>query len=144
MTGSLAAGSVGRTNLLGNFEQLYGAELIGATVVRIRGVIYTSSANTGQLMAFAAMVEPDPVGALDVAEGPSQRPYAPWMLYEPFVTSGAAAGPQVDVSARVIDVKAARRVDELDQQLSLYYDTPSGNSAAVSFHFTLSIGVKLP
>lgn len=145
-TGSLAANTVDRDNLLETFETQYGAQPIGCTVVRIRGIIYTSSVNNGQLFVAAAVVEseppaPDtPVGA----EGPIQRAFADYMMYEPFITSGAAAGPQTDVSARMIDVKSARKIDELDERLSLYLQTPSGNTAAVSYHYTLSLGIKLP
>lgn len=145
-SGSLAPDTVDRDNLLETFETQYGAQLIGCTVVRIRGIIYTSSSNTGQLMVAAAVVESEPP-APDTpvnAEGPTQRPFADYMLYEPFITSGAASGPQSDTSARMIDVKSARKVEELDERLSLYLQTPSGNAVAVSYHYSLSIGVKLP
>lgn len=144
VTGSMGANSIGRSNLLSNFESLYGAELIGCTIVRIRGIITTSSSAIDQLFVAAAMVEPDPVGTLDVAEGPTQRPYASWMLYEPFVTSGLANGAQNETGARMIDVKANRKLDELDEQLSFYIQTPSGNSTTVGYHYSLSVGVKLP
>jgi hypothetical protein len=140
-SGSQGADSIGRTDMLANFESLYGAELIGCTVVRIRGIIAITSDTELELMAFAAMVEPNPVGTLETGEGPLARPYAPWMLYEPFTTLGDNTGA---VSSRMIDVKASRKIDELDEQLSLYFQTPSGNAGSVSYTYTLSLGIKLP
>jgi len=142
VSGGPASG--GEVDLLQLFNQTYGADLVGATVMRIRGIMAVRSANIGQHLVAGVRVMADggpPFSA--TTEGPNVQPFADWMLYEPFTTD-VASGNSTDVSARVIDVKSARKLEELGDGLRLQWNMPPGNVVTVTFDYTLSIGLKLP
>lgn len=145
---TISPGGVIRSSALSAFQALYGAQLIGSTVVRTRGVIatQTSDATTGfNQLRFAMIVEPNPGSAPVVADGPVGGEHNDWLLYEPFIVAGAGQiGVNQDPAGRVIDVKAARKLDELGDELLIYAGTQASNTAAVTVSWDLSIGVKLP
>lgn len=139
------------SDLLFQFEQDYGAQLIGATITRIRGYMFAASTSTGgtvNAFRFGARVLS---GQLDLSSTvPDQDPWvdenADWMLWEPFPSvfvPGTGSGDQL--RARMVDVKSQRRLDELGEKLVMFY---SGSPGAPANEFVvgwdLSIGVKLP
>lgn len=142
------------SDLLSQFETDYGAQLIGATIVRIRGLMY-ANADSGQgttnTFRFGARVLS---GALDLSgPTPDQSPFvdenADWMLWEPFiqsVTTTAAGGEDQQVGLmRMIDVKSSRRLDELGERLVMFQaSNPAAPTVVWSYGWDLSIGVKLP
>jgi hypothetical protein len=143
---TLGAAGVGRLNLLAAFETLYGAQLIGCTVMRIRGVINTASpglaAGAGNWGRMAAKVEAVQAAPLTAGDGPFTSEHDDWMMFEPFVHIGAVAATQCD--GRVIDVKSARKLDELGQELTLWTEARAGNPVSFTWAWDLSIGLKLP
>lgn len=145
-----ASGVPNRLNLLGDFETALGAQLIGATVVRIRGVMsVVGTAVVGgvpNIVRAAAIVEPNPGSAAVAADGPWGGQFNDWMLFEPFMDWGPAVVQTMPVGSRVIDVKSSRKIEEINETLFLYVAAPvaPANSAAVQFTYDLSIGIKLP
>lgn len=140
---------VSRTNLLADFEQLYGAQLIGTTVMRIRGTVAVTTSAVGgfQRLRMAAKVESTQDPAPTSVDGPYGSPHDDWMLWEPFIVNGASTAYYGnDVAARVIDVQSARRLDELGDELQLWFQAGPDNQAAtqVAVSYELSIGLKLP
>lgn len=147
---TLAPNSVNRQNALAGFEALYGAQLIGATVINFRGVACCFAAGPAsrvENVRFAAIVQPNPGSAAVVADGPVGGENNDWMMYEPFqalVSSASITAGVNDVNSRVIYSKASRRLDEIGDTLFLYTATPAANVNSVTFQWDLSIGLKLP
>lgn len=129
-------------NMLGPFEAAYGANLIGVTACRIRGNLTMTGAANGSRALFGVLkevnsVSPDPLAVHE--RGPINTPFADWMMFETFsLVSGS------DTTGRMVDNKAMRTLQEVDEQLSWYWSTPASNSDAVTVQGYLSIGVKLP
>ena len=148
MTGDALA-----SDLLSQFETDYGAQLIGCTITRIRGYMYAiaSDAETDTLNAFRAGIRVS-TGNLDISSGvPDQSPWtdenADWMAWEPFATVNTPSTATADdpLSARLIDVKAQRRLDELGERLLLIHGgAPGAPTITWAYGWDLSIGVKLP
>lgn len=73
--------------------------------------------------------------------------YLDWMLFEPFVgfpDSGNATS-QTFQSAREIDVKSSRRLDELDQTIMLYAGTDAGaDTDTITLRYNLSLLLMQP
>jgi len=143
-----------RVDVLDEFVQAYGASMIGATIIRVRGIMIGSQAAQA---AVAQVVATMYIGdANDVVRGPnandnffdSNSTGKDYFLVEPFFCPSSAAISQTyqgnDVSGRVIDVRAMRKLEEVSQRLIL---DVSGQSAAVSnqpFFCQLSILIMLP
>jgi hypothetical protein len=133
-------------NLLDQFETAYGANLLGATVTRIRGVVVAGNniapVATGQLLLSARVGVSSEVSA-DNNDGITQ-PYADWMLWEPFVFQNLPASGQTADSwalSRTIDVKSQRRLDELNDELQMWI---AASSTSFAYSWNLSILLKLP
>lgn len=128
-------------NLLAGFETAYDANLIGATVIRIRGLIAAEVTTVDAVwdeLRFGARVGSSVDDAAVV--NPTSVPHEDWMLWEPF--GAFAVGNEGGAAIRVIDVKAMRKIEEIDQQLTM---TVSGfTTAAWQFGWSLSILLKLP
>jgi len=140
---AIAVGTGGiALNLLAQFEAASGANLIGATVARIRGVIVGSPQAAGDSeLVVAARISA--AGATVTGLGPQDSPYLDWMMWEPLIAMDSntidTTGSSVSVN-RLIDIKAMRRLEEINEQLTLW---PQG-TAAWDLSFNLSIGLLLP
>ena len=135
----LGPNAITQANLLSDFEVAYGAQLIGSTVMRIRGVLscYSVSATVYNTSRVGVIVERQPV----VLAGPYTQPHADWMLYEPLVSGPQNAfGP----ASRVIDVKSSRKIEEISDQLTMVVQADPLNVQTLIHYVDLSIGVKLP
>ena len=147
LTGAtIASGVPVKVNLLDQFETAYGANLLGATITRIRGVIVAgnniSPTATGQLLLAARIGASSEVSA-DANDGVTQ-PYLDWMLWEPLVYQALPADPQTSDSvalSRIIDVKSQRRLEELNQELQMWI---AASSTSFAYSWNLSILLKLP
>ena len=132
-------------NLLYSFETDYGANLIGATVTRVRGLISASlNVSTGpSQMVFALRVNSDATVAL--GNGPFDQPHLDWMGWEPFIFRFAGiTGNEMNrdqALSRVIDIKSQRKLEEINEQLSAWVE---GNQQAWTISWNLSILLKLP
>lgn len=124
-------------NLLGNFETTYGAQLIGCTAVRIRGVIKYDHAGAGDVSAVTAIrvVDDQEVATLTGARGPLLDLYADWMMFEPTIRSGLTE------DEHVFDVQSSRKIEELGQGL---YVAIQSTSVALTYQGVFSVGLKLP
>jgi len=141
------------SDLLSQFETDYGAQLIGCTVVRIRGIVFATTAQEGagaDHFRMAARVESgrglDLTAALPAAAGPFDGENADWMLWQPFFQVRPLAGTiDGDLVGRVIDVRASRKLEELDERLVMFVaPNPAAPAVAWTYGWDLSIGVKLP
>lgn len=146
---TLSPGGFSRGDLLADFQTTYGAQLIGATLVRVRGIMacQTSAATTDfQGVRWAAAVEQNPgAAAMAAGDGPFTGDHKDWMVFEPFAVAGAGQiGVNQDPAGRVIDVKSMRRIEELNEEFFYAAEADAGNTAAVTLYFDLSIGIKLP
>jgi len=129
-------------NLLAQFEAASGANLIGATVARIRGVLVGSPQATGDSeLVVAARVSA--AAATTAGLGPEDSPYLDWMMWEPLIVMDSnvvdTTGSSVSVN-RIVDIKAMRRLEEINEQLTLWVQ----GTAAWDLSFNLSVGLLLP
>lgn len=144
---TVASGQIERQRLLQEFRASYGADLVGATIVRVRGTMATLPASAaagggilGGIVRTDLSAVPDPAN-----EGPNAKPHADWFLFEAF-HNATIPGQSLDTSItarRLIDVKSSRKIEELDEEAFLYIAVPP-SSADTLFVGTLSIGLKLP
>lgn len=165
-SGSLVATSVAggppfappvQTDLLAPFETAYGAGLIGCTIVRVRGIMAVTDVATSQVVHGRATLHvgdqtdlTKPLVAADSAFAVESASLDSFM-FEPFISPVDSAvvtpivpGPS-EVSARMIDVKSSRRLDELNQSLILRWSARSpAVQAAVPLTYDLSVLVALP
>lgn len=125
------------SDLLTDIETAIGADLVGVSIMRIRGMVRHNMA-LGQfaIRTFTSST----FATLTNAQGPSNDPYADWMLYQPLMAEGPVGDNFTNVE---IDSKAARRLDEVGQGLLLGVSNLTAQADAV-FNADLSIGVKLP
>ena len=123
------------SDLLSEFETRYGADLIGATIMRTRGEFKTSQS---VVIGARRWQEPvDGVTRLTVDDSPINRPEHDWFLYRPVLLD-------VTTGVRVveIDVKSSRKVEELGE--SILWSVGNIASAAAEVSWDLSLGLKLP
>lgn len=138
--------------LLTDFTNEYGAQLLGATIMRIRGVGYVSGAATltrSRVRAGIRVYTEDTQTPANVGNepGPESAPHADWMFWYSTILHGDPQGTlQRDATAFdrfVVDTKANRRLEELGQGLMLSIANPAVG-VAVDASWDLSIGLKLP
>jgi len=144
-----------RADLLAPFEAAYGAQLIGCTVVRIRGYLAVSNNNaagTSFVLSRATIHVADqqevtrPLTATDSSFDPASG-QLDYMLFEPFLSLGSVPlqyNPS-DIGVKRIDNKSSRKIDELNQALCLTFSSRFANLSAdlPTLSYDLSIGVKL-
>lgn len=146
-TGIVAAGDVGLTvDLLEDFKAALGSDILGCTVMRIRGEYLLDQGPVAESESQIAVVGirtfTEPLDATE--ELPLTTPHADWMSYEPLTTvhhPGDTANYKVN--RRVIDVKSSRKMEELGEGLGLFVEHNTVGVAA-GFTWALSIGLKLP
>lgn len=124
-----------QANLLADFEASYGADMLGITVMRIRGEFITT--NAPAIWGIRVFSEPT-LADLDDAQGPVSSPHLDWMMYHP--TSLLPATPELRT---VVDVRAMRKIDELGQGLLLHVQSQVIPSSP-NISFNVSTLVALP
>lgn len=144
-------------DLLAQFQQEYGAQLLGATVVRIRGYIRPGpfvGGPVGTLRGtFGIIVGKDNDDYSDPTMSVEQREHDDWLAYLPWV-AGVPAGDvyspdirwttsNVQADPFAVDIKSSRKVEELGQTLQLWRSEPTGSGQA-GMEWHLSMGLKLP
>lgn len=147
-------------DLLGQFQQEYGAQLLGATVVRIKGWVVPNSIGggaDGQQMdgLYGMIVDQDRADyslANNAEMAVEQREHDDWLYYSPWVVHNyTSAGffrdvtPNPMASPWAVDIKSSRKIEELGQTLQIWQSTPTAvtpDYTGTGFH--LSIGLKLP
>lgn len=121
-----------------------GADLIGSTIVRIRGNLLATNADatTGSTLVTAMRVMTTSTFAgLTQANGPATDENADWMMYEAFNLT--ASGNETYGSQRKeIDVRSSRKLEEVGQ--SLLFAMQGTTTSDVQTLGLLSLGLKLP
>lgn len=170
----LAVGNGGIIALapLSHFETTYSSQLIGCTLMAIRGTITVSlrgptfiggATASGRVRVGMRVTDHADLAPQDYAIDAmfNNQAHADWFMFEPFClhNSGtiAAAGDEVDTTTasetRQIHVKAMRKFQELDQTLELVAGAPNPvfaapnpapNSAPLTCMFDLSMLIALP
>lgn len=157
VTGNLVQPDTRGTDLLDAFQTEYGAQLLGATVMRIRGYLIPdlpSDPVPGIVTGVTGIiVEQDQELADQALENvPRARAHDDWLAWLPFLvdsTNGGVAPPgtaswNADASPWAVDIKSSRKIEELGQGLHMWYDTVAPGSVTVNMNYDLSIGLKLP
>lgn len=120
--------------------------------MRLRGYILPLDNGTAPYSAFGtvgAIVEnDDDLTQTEQSYGPGARPHDDWMMWYPYyinayTAEGAAVATASPGNSFAVDVKSARKIEELGQGLHLWrYTVTTGGPAVIQYH--LSIGLKLP
>lgn len=156
-TGTLSEPGTRGADLLDVFQTEYGAQLLGATVMRIRGYLIpdlTSALTPGLITGHVGIIVEQDQELTDqaVENTPSARPHDDWMAWLPFLLdNNQQAGLQAPGNASWnaeahpwgVDIKSNRKIEELGQGLHIWYDTVSGD-ATTNVHYDFSVGLKLP
>lgn len=141
-------------DLLRDFESNYGAQLIGATIMRVRGLIsVVPSQNGGQSFYGAIGLKVDNQNiAIDSAAQrvASLSKYDRWFMYQPVVFQGggsAIVAPQLPLQF-MVDVRAKRKIDELDDTLwlcaeSFGSENPGSTLPPQGFSFAYHLNVLI-
>jgi hypothetical protein len=141
---TLAAGATSRLNMLSNYETVKGSSSSGSTIMRIllRTVVWPSATfSATQQLAYGILHTSSTIATtLDVLASP----YEDWMLddiaWMPFIPpAGSASSLVVD---RLQDIRAKRKLDELDSGLFLCLS--NGGTTATAFAFHARILLALP
>lgn len=147
--GATGPGQTG-VDLLAPFRDQPGATHLGATVMRVRGYIVPGDAfqtvgNAGNIgMRIDSWNEPFD----DVGNQPINMPDEDWLAWLPWTTGSVPAAVPLHVtwnqeaSPWTVDVKAARKLEELNQTLWLFFDQNGGGDRTL--YYNLSVGLKLP
>jgi len=143
-----------RSSPLAGFETSYGAQLVGATIMRVRGAIAIAGQPTEGVHLRACMFIGDEI---DIVRGATNADNAfdavsasrDYFMMEPFYANTAAAATLTagsELHGRLIDIKSHRKLDELNQ--SLVYDISAVSLGVANQNLTvvsnLSILVALP
>ena len=153
---------------LSNFESDYGAGLIGCTIMRIRGVITAALVGDtevgvqgyGACRVAARITDHVDANSTDYVDGTmyGTQAQADWFMFEPFmldaggeIASGDSAEASAAMEIRHVDVRARRRLDELNQTLEMLVGRPAEDSTFPPFNtmpvrvrYDLSVLVALP
>jgi len=153
--------------LLEDFETRYSADLIGCTIMRIRGVMSAGLVGDSDTEeGYAAIrvgVRVTDHADIDQTDYSNDamydtQAYADWMLFEPFMLDALGAIAAEDIAeataaseVRRIDVRSRRKLGELNETLELLAgrpvtggQDPPANTMAVRLRWDLSILVALP
>lgn len=133
-----------QADLLAGFVARYGADPVGCTVARIRGYLQVLSTVTLTPVVVAARIGTEGEVAATDFNPMTAGEYNDWMMYEPMLAGLAAREPFGDLGARIIDVKAMRKLEELDETLFLYAGTDLAAAGTVTLTFNLSVLLMLP
>lgn len=143
-------------DLLGNFQSEYGAQLIGSTVVRIRGYIAPTAIGGGaDSLGFGGVWGiiigrdnddyTDPLMAVEQREHDDWLAYLPWAVQNPNLAQEQLLSSNVDASPFAVDIKSQRKIEELGQTLQLWRTQLDGGDVDwTGWEWHLSIGLKLP
>lgn len=136
-------------DLLADFRNTAGASTIGATVMRVRGLISPTGQGTVPNAAsthgfLIDSVNEDP---LERDNMPVNRPEEDWLGWLPWNASlGTVPSEPATWNAQgspwAVDIKAARKLEEVGQTLWMFMDAPTEGQYFV--YYNLSIGLKLP
>lgn len=147
---TLVANTPQRFDLLGAFETAVGAQILGATVVRGRG--WYNWTATGALGTIARtnlgiIVAPESSTAAILDPGATTGTELDWMYFQAhtfpgtYLATGAGTASQPRDYEYELDMKARRRMDELNQSLWLVVNSITTTAQLL---FNASILLMLP
>lgn len=136
---------------LDDFKALYGADLLGATLVRVRGQILThlpdmAPEEIGEIVVGMRTYTEGPDGGVVGEETPHLQPYADWLMFQPsIIAHGTGPTDSFNVYAGHrydVDIKSSRKFEELGDGLLL---SASHNISGIAGYmsYNLSFGLKL-
>lgn len=143
-------------DLLANFQSEYGAQLLGSTVVRVRGYISPTATGAGAdsggfggLFGLIVGRDTDNYNAPEMAT--EQREHDDWLAYLPWAVQNPTSDGQKVVTTNVqaspfaVDIKSSRKIEELGQTLQMWRNQLGPNDQDfIGWEWHLSIGLKLP
>lgn len=140
---ALVASAGTSVNLLAAFEASYGAQLLGCTVMRVRGTIAAQNASASFTLntAVGLQVAADDLTAAQL--DPFARLNDDWMYWDTLLANQNIATELAHVDNYKIDVRAKRKIDELGDTLWLGLRNVS-TVTSVNLVYAFSVLVALP
>lgn len=134
-------------DLLAGFRALPGATHLGSTVMRVRGYIVPELVDPlpSEDLVAGLRVDTWDQSVTTSVVSPYQGVDEDWMAWFPYLSPSGAPDDvtgNIYASPYAVDVKSSRKLEELNETLWLFGSTPGGTSA--TYHFNLSVGLKLP
>lgn len=129
-------------DLMADMRSRLGSDLVGTTVVRIRGQIYVQSEAPSTIIFGVRQTEQ---GANLIEEhGVFLYPYLDWMMFKPF-NFGATNITEGETQSQVydVDVRSSRKIEEIGETLMFSVGTDGATGGGQAFRVYLSYLVKL-
>jgi len=141
---TVAAGASDLQDLLASFQAGYGADVLGSTVMRIRGAVSISQGTVANdiIATMGIGVFPE---TLAVAEMHAfNNIHLDWMYWETVFASPAniPASDFSQVHNHVLDVRSKRKLDEL--QDGLFWNFANVSASSVNYRAAFSVLLALP
>ncbi len=130
-------------DLLQEFQTAYGADILGSTITRIRGVVQWNLGDVAVagLAAITAIRTADQTELQADAEGPLTSYHADWMAFVPTILDDSVPSAW----HQEIDVRSQRKMEELGRTLALSFETDAADATtAIEVKYFFSVGLKLP
>lgn len=148
--GFAAAPALSGVDLLANYREQPGATHVGATIMRIRGYIYPDpdpEVPTFTRGAIGFRIDSWNEDPASPANSPFAMPDEDWMGWLPYFWELGPTVPtyatwNAQANAYAVDIKANRRIEELNQTLWMFFTAPAAGNT--TYNWDLSIGMKLP
>lgn len=125
------------------FQAAYGADLIGATIRRIRGWHFFRSGNAGNSVRVSAGIGVFPAGVTTAAVAPSGNKHLDWMWYNDFFAEPVVATEFSQVNMMDRDVRSQRKMEELGDDLLLVLSNIHPTDP-VTYAYSSSVLLALP
>jgi len=140
---TITANTIFTINPLGSFETQFGAQLLGATIVRVRGVMFAEAtaaplAGSHQPLVLGMRIVDEAEATPLVAQSPTVDLHADWFVYEPFYASMSTLS---DTNGWKFDSQSSRKLEELGQGVRMSVGNSGGPT--IVFSSVISLGLKL-
>lgn len=130
-------------DLLEPFRALYGSDLVGVTVDRVRGTIFWNTENVVVSgITCVSAIRTESQLNLSEEEGPLAAKHDDWMMYDTTILDDNSPGWYL-VDRRPIDVRSSRKMEEVGETLMLAFEHDAA-ATALGVKYVLSVGFKLP
>jgi hypothetical protein len=144
---TIAANTAGGFDLLEDFQTALGADLVGSTLLAIRGTLaWAPAANENIRGVAAVMIDTRPVGGVVTPRlpGTTER-YGDWLMYEPIIHAALTIGTAEYPQRIVLNGRSARKIDEINQTAVLWiHNYFSGLATSFNVVGTVSSLLALP
>jgi hypothetical protein len=141
---SIAQNGTAATPVLAQFMAALGSDLLGCTIMRIRGTLAAQNqAGTAGLHLVWGIRVGDQ-GLLAAGVDPHSRPNDDWMIWDRLLANQAIAAESSRVDNMKFDIRAKRKMEELSQDLYIGWTNRNNSAVGITVSYALSVLLALP